>query len=84
MIKYDEELEDMAFSKDATALRSCADRVVTMKDIHAGLAFEQFFRLGQSLPNEDCSYFAWHGDGESLLLFFGGKAAARIRSLPDA
>lgn len=83
-IRYDVDLEELAYSVCAEDLKKSADVVIEKEVFHGGRGYEEFFEAGQSRPGEECSWVTWHGDGETALLFFGSMKSVfdRVRSLP--
>jgi hypothetical protein len=81
-LKYSTDCEELAYVKDADALRKAADCAVERD----GLESERFFGLGEKYAGHDAVWFNWHGDDyRTGLLFVGTEAEvlSRLRQLPE-
>ena len=79
-LKYSTACEEMAYSKNAEALKRAADCVVGGP--HGGWKTnpESFFEAGEVYRGHDVTWFTWHGDdNETALLFVGTEAQVRAR-----
>jgi len=87
-LEYSTFLEEIAYSKDADALFKAATRVIQPQDLGAGKRDAVFFKLGAELganKDTDFTYFTWHGDDQTILIFQGKYrfVVQAIRELPD-
>lgn len=81
-LRYSTNCEELAYSKDASALKAVADEAVEQ----SGLEFEHFFELGEKYAGHDVVWFKWYGDEHRTALLFVGtepEALSRLRKLPE-
>jgi len=78
-LKYSTDAEELAYVKDAAALRKAADLTVANDP-------ETFFEAGEKFAGRVVTWFTWHGDDyKTGLLFVGTEAEvlSRLHQLPE-
>ena len=81
---YSTALEEIAYSKSATALLKASDVTLFPNELKDGLKEESFYAAGVLLQGP-ALWFVWWGDEKTAMIFKGdfNSVSKKIRALPE-